>query len=296
MGGNLTSYDEVNSTLQKAAKRALMEWGRDDSPDDLTQDLWVWYLERPATQERFATDDEFLCRQLAYLAALQILAGQSLSSDTFNDKALYSSESVKDALKGRSTNRYLIDILPRAMAALAAKNEGQAEAIRSRYDDGVIPKGSDADMLTKAHKSLTEHVNIIAITAGVDAEGKTTTGPGSRSAVFPETRKAKGNHHSDPTGEMAMALLAAEGDVREAFFENDWVVDLTTEYEEHLAPLSIFDGTFNGMAGSEMYRAQVVPELFPGQKPMLLENWPLDDLEAYCGGEFTPGYYQRKSA
>ncbi|AXH46792.1 hypothetical protein SEA_ACOLYTE_48 [Mycobacterium phage Acolyte] len=61
---------------------------------------------------------------------------------------------------------------------------------------------------------------------------------------------------------------------------------------------NIIDSTFNGMPGSEMYRAEVFPELFPHQKPMRLENWPQDDLEAYVGGVFTPGYgarnYQRK--
>ncbi|AHG23835.1 hypothetical protein CH25_gp51 [Mycobacterium phage EagleEye] len=54
--------------------------------------------------------------------------------------------------------------------------------------------------------------------------------------------------------------------------------------------LSVFDPTFNGMPGSELYRAEVVPDLFPHQKLMMLENWPQDDLEMYCGGVFTPGY------
>jgi len=53
------------------------------------------------------------------------------------------------------------------------------------------------------------------------------------------------------------------------------------------------DSTFNGMGGSEFYRAQVFPELFPHEKPMALENWSQDDLEMYCGGVFTPGYGMR---
>ncbi|BBX09448.1 hypothetical protein [Mycolicibacterium aichiense] len=57
---------------------------------------------------------------------------------------------------------------------------------------------------------------------------------------------------------------------------------------------TLFDGEFNGMAGSEMYRAEVFPELFPHQPPMLLENWSQDDLEMYVGGCFTPGYGERK--
>jgi hypothetical protein len=50
--------------------------------------------------------------------------------------------------------------------------------------------------------------------------------------------------------------------------------------------MNIFDKAFNGMSGSEMYRAEVFRDLFPDQKPMLLHNWPLQDLEMYVGGEY----------
>ena len=56
------------------------------------------------------------------------------------------------------------------------------------------------------------------------------------------------------------------------------------------AVLNLMDSLFNGMGGSEMYRAQVFPELFPNQPQMRLENWSLEDLEQYVGGKFTPGY------
>jgi len=43
------------------------------------------------------------------------------------------------------------------------------------------------------------------------------------------------------------------------------------------------DKMFNGMAGSEFYRAQVFPELFPHEKPMLVELWPVEDQIMFCG-------------
>lgn len=48
---------------------------------------------------------------------------------------------------------------------------------------------------------------------------------------------------------------------------------------------NIFDATFNGMGGGELYRAQLVPELYPAQlKPHpRFENWSDEDKEAYCG-------------
>jgi len=53
---------------------------------------------------------------------------------------------------------------------------------------------------------------------------------------------------------------------------------------------NIFDPLFNGMGGSEFYRAQLTPDLFPHEKPMLIENWTQNDRETYCGGEWTLGY------
>lgn len=50
---------------------------------------------------------------------------------------------------------------------------------------------------------------------------------------------------------------------------------------------NIFDSTFNGMAHSEFYRAQVVPDVFPDQPRMLIENWPEEEREIWCG-IYTP--------
>lgn len=47
---------------------------------------------------------------------------------------------------------------------------------------------------------------------------------------------------------------------------------------------NIFDALFNGMGRSEMYRACLVPDVYKHQKPMLLTNWSLEDLQMYCGG------------
>ena len=53
--------------------------------------------------------------------------------------------------------------------------------------------------------------------------------------------------------------------------------------------LNIIDPVFNGMGRSEMYRALIFPNIFPHEKPMLIENWSKQDREMYCGGIFTKG-------
>ena len=132
---------DIAALLRKSAKSALFSWKQDeDGVEDLINDLWVWYLESPATQRKLQESDEPLARSLAYKAALQILAKNALSNDKFSGRNIYSSDSVRAALRGQSKNRYLVDILPRALKSLDAQNSGYAEALRSRYIDGTVPE------------------------------------------------------------------------------------------------------------------------------------------------------------
>jgi hypothetical protein len=55
--------------------------------------------------------------------------------------------------------------------------------------------------------------------------------------------------------------------------------------------LNIMDSVFNG-PNSELYRAEVFPELFPHQKRMLIENWPAGERAALVGGEEAKKFYQ----
>lgn len=210
---------DMDRIFRKAAAAALYAWRQDESGlEDLVGDLWVWYLERPMTQEKLSAIKPHECVKSVKAAALQMLSKRQLSSNKFNGRNLYSSDSVKDALKGVSTNRYLVDILPRAMESLGNSNPGQAEAVRSRYEDGEVPEQGKHYKLVKALKSLTEHVNVIAITAGVDADGNVSEGPGSRHAIFPETRGSRGYGHADPTGDTAI-LLMEHPELRDEYLE-----------------------------------------------------------------------------
>ena len=204
----------MNKVFKKAADSALLEWGGDfDDATDLVNDLWVWYLERPATQKKFQEIEQYEAVKTAKLAAFQMLSRRTLSSNEFNGRNLYSSDSVKEALRGESKNNYLLDILPIAMEELSRQNEGQTEALRVRYEDQDVPARGSAQeaKLKRAVKSLTEHVNVIAITANMrkDKDGNLIVkeGPGSRNAVFPETRRSTGSGHSDPTADIAIMLI-----------------------------------------------------------------------------------------
>lgn len=212
---------DTHKMLRKAARAALAEWYpgqyslQQQGLEDLIHDLWVWYLERPSVQNKLGESDEKLSHRLAFQHAMKLLAGDALQADTFHGRKLYSSEAVKDALKGRSTNKYLLSVLPIAMAAVQHKDDQvpgreYAEALRSRYEDGTIPTGAAADKLRHAHKAITDEVNVHHLTCDVD-------GIGSSNVVFPGVRRRSGGH-GDPTAAIALTLLNAEDpDVGEAY-------------------------------------------------------------------------------
>lgn len=192
---------QLGAIFHRAATGVMLEWCIDEGVDDLVNDLWVRYLESPETQKKFAELTRGEAIKSARGMAVQLLSKRILSGNTFADRNLYSSEAIKDALKGNSTNHYLLDILPVAMKNLESRHETYVEALRSRYEDGIVPhESSDQDALKRAHKAITEEVNILVFTA--DPEN----GAGSRAAVFPDSCKPKGLF-SDPTGTIALTLL-----------------------------------------------------------------------------------------
>ncbi|CAA79429.1 sigma-K factor [Fromanvirus L5] len=204
--------DDISKLFSRATRKALIGWETNLTAEEIIQELWVWYLESPYIQKTLESLHRGEAVHYVRNQVRNILSGAAKARDLFQERSHYSSENVKEALQGESTNRYLVDILPLAMKALDAQNGGYAEAIRSRYTDGISPKDkSGQNRLFRAHKSLTEHVNIIAITAGVEKDDKgkviVKDGPGSKHAIFPDIRKSQGDGHSDPTANIAIMLI-----------------------------------------------------------------------------------------
>lgn len=201
----------MNELFRKSAKVALGEWYsgqwmvQEQELDNLTNDLWVWYLESPSVKDKLDNSDPALARSLVVRQALKRLARNSLDADKFQGKVLFSVDAVKDALKGRSTNKFLKAILPIAMEAVQHKDDytpgrEYAEALRSRYMDQQIPKTKhEENKLVYAHTAITDEVNINYLT--VDVEGI-----GSANVMFPGLRKRNGEH-GDPTGNTALLLM-----------------------------------------------------------------------------------------
>ena len=75
----------MDAIFRKAAKSALFAWKQDEAGlEDLVNDIWVWYLERPTTQKKLKSIEPHEAVKSVKKAALQILAKNSLSDDKFD--------------------------------------------------------------------------------------------------------------------------------------------------------------------------------------------------------------------
>lgn len=197
----------INTIFQKATRKALVGWETDLETTELINELWAWYLASPYIQKTLDSLSEGEAVKYARKQAFNILTKEIKDRDLFGSRTIYSSDSIKDALLDRSSNRHLKDILPVALRNLDNKNPGYAEAIRARYTDGEIPsQGSGAVKLSRAMKALTEQVNITALVAG-SFDSRNHSGPKLRHAVMDPELRTSGGQHSDPTANMALALL-----------------------------------------------------------------------------------------
>ncbi|QXN72926.1 RNA polymerase sigma factor [Mycobacterium Phage Sunshine924] len=171
-----------------------------DQVEDLVQDLWVSILERSTSRRLVEESGDDVGFNTLRVLADQILKDQWFADDLARGDWDYSSESIKDALKGRSDNVYLMEVIPQAVSQLVDRHPPYAEALKVRYIDGVVLRDNPNKMVLKrAHHALAEEVHkVIKQTDDHD-------GPGSRSKVFPDSIRTH-NGPGDPVGEMATRL------------------------------------------------------------------------------------------
>jgi hypothetical protein len=203
----------------RAAKSALVQWysgqwsRQAEQVNDLANELLVWYMETPSTRRKMTdlSDPEVMVTFRHH--ARELLSRSVLEGNIFEGKVLYSSESVKDALKGESSNIYLKTILPLAMKRISRYHR---EALARRYVDGEFPADKrEEDAQRRATKSLCNEINVLYITQGVDAIG-------SKSVIFPDTVRQKGTH-GDTTANTALALMSAEPSYADEYlYESPW--------------------------------------------------------------------------
>lgn len=303
------SFD-LDSTLRAAARQALHDWGRPvDDMEDLVQEAWAFYLERPSVQTFVSRANTETGRRRVFYnlkqgkdgkmvragIMSQIISGEQAQLNVFRGEDVISQEEIKDWLAGTSTNKYLGKLIQAGLDQVEAQSPEYREAIRSRYELGkVIPRTDNARMMKLHHavRALTERVNSVAL---AEKQGEEVRKRPTKKGLG--AKKVKGVH-SDPTADMALGLIAG-GDIEYEVHDGS-TTTYRQEFEMETLPigagttggqaewLDLFEGEINDR--TDMYRAQVFPELYPNEKPMLVENWHPEDREMYLGGEYTTGY------
>jgi len=211
--------DRIYEQARRAAKSALIQWysgqwqRQAELVEDLHQELLYWYSKTVSTRRKMEhlSDPEVMVTFRHY--ARQLLSQQTHENNVFVGGNLYSSDSIKSALKNESTNGYLYTVLPLAYAALNFKYR---EAIDNRYVANITPQTkSDIMTLHRATRALTNQVNVLYLT--------TEKNIGSKNVVFPESIKPKGEH-GDPTAGIALTLMEQRPDIRDEYlYESPWI-------------------------------------------------------------------------
>ncbi|MFE7717534.1 hypothetical protein ACFU44_00660 [Nocardia rhizosphaerihabitans] len=240
------SYEDIDKAFRKAAEWVTYSWPGVISAEDLSQELWVWYLERPSIRDRFDSAPYTEVVQIAAAQAHKIASEAREDNARFSSQITYSIEDIKDALRGKSLSRELLSDLAAGMDALRERAEGEyVDAIEARYFEKVMPATqADRDRLKNAHKALAEETNRVVrakfdgprrVYEAAKNQGQYRTsgdGPGSKRRVFPEVNNSK----------------------------------------------NIFDPEFSDMPGSSMYQHWVYEDQHPTERNARLENWSADDF------------------
>jgi hypothetical protein len=186
-----TSFTVFEQQVRKAAKAVSFQWPDILTAEEAEQELWVKLMESHTsiTKLRDSFDDKQRLNaliQMGHQIANKLLTTEMVASGNFR----YSVNTVKDILKDAAeqerdpeakklTKSALLD-MTRGMEALRDKNAGYAEAISTRYRDGVVPTaGTSATRLSRA---------LTALTTCMNREHKRQhrhrdDGPGSRKAI-----------------------------------------------------------------------------------------------------------------
>ncbi|GAB4588693.1 hypothetical protein [Nocardia sp. IFM 10818] len=178
------TVEHLKKLIDRAAGAVEREWPGVIDAEDLAQELWVWILERPSVQKKFAESNDYLIYRLLTRHGNAIASEAASNRHRFAGTVFYGSEEVRQALKGNALSHDLIDDLEPAMETLKATNPRYADALRRRF--GEREKGVDKHDVYRAVLALTEEMNRVARARRAEHE----EGPGTRPVLSNATAQA----------------------------------------------------------------------------------------------------------
>lgn len=191
----LNNGTEIKSAIRRAVSSVAFQWPDVIEQDDLEQELWVWYLERPSAQAKLGAADKSERHKLLVRQGHLIASRKNQENLRFAQEFTYTIDDVKNVLAGKDRRDDSLDDLDEAMNLLRERNADYAEAIKSKYGDHLTPSGrTESNRLYQAHLVLTDLMNQVyrdKASGFVAFPGMTLgDGPGSRKAISNSTAQS----------------------------------------------------------------------------------------------------------
>lgn len=164
------SFDVFERQVRKAARSVAFQWPDVLTAEEAEQELWVRLMETQTSIDKLRNFDDRqrlnALIEMGHQIANKLLTEEMIASGNFR----YCVNTVKGILKDAAeqerdpeakkvTKSALLD-MTRGMEVLRERNAGYADAISSRYREGVVPdKGTAQVRLSRALTALTTCMN-----------------------------------------------------------------------------------------------------------------------------------------
>ncbi|AEJ93466.1 sigma-K factor [Mycobacterium phage Benedict] len=189
MGGYLTTDNELEPVIRRAAKSVAFQWPGIVEQEDVEQEIWAHLLARESTLEKVKAMEKRAQYRAIVGIGHQIASQERTDYDHYKGSYTYAVEDVKNLLKrGVLTTKVdgfdaaVVDLME-GLEKLVVKTPQYVEAIISRYADGEVPSTKSAKhQLSRGLEALTKAMNQSARVQFATHDD----GPGTRGQVSTE--------------------------------------------------------------------------------------------------------------
>lgn len=165
--------EDLNDLFTSAAW-AVKHEGWDFEVDDMVQELWLWYVEKPFAREKLKNWQQWpKAKGYVKIYARGIAGDMGWSDKKFRAQYDYSVDTVKDILKGKIGSDKTDRDLRVGLERLKERHKPYFDVLNRVYGNGEAEK--DTKLLTRARDALTDEMNFALAEPpeGADEPGKT---------------------------------------------------------------------------------------------------------------------------
>lgn len=155
-------YEDLETAVKREARLAESRWNNLISADDIEQEIWLWFLERPGVQSQLENANPAELSAVFKKSANQICSKERLDYDHFTGNYHYTPKEVRELLDtlGEEYDVHSADEkvdLQLGLEELGQYHEKHYDVIQQVYRLGIEPE--DHNLKPRAVDKLTELMN-----------------------------------------------------------------------------------------------------------------------------------------